>query len=42
MPPHKIHQQWQPMDDAAEVIIQHNITLLHAHLIRHTPDGDLP
>ncbi len=30
MPPHKIRQEWLTLDEAAEVIRQHNITLLPA------------
>lgn len=42
MPPHKIRQEWLTLDEAAEVIRQHNITLLPADLIRHALHGDLP
>ncbi|EHT5603834.1 MULTISPECIES: hypothetical protein [Salmonella] len=35
MLPHKILQEWLTLDEAAEVIRQHNITLLPADLIRH-------
>lgn len=41
MPPHKIRQEWLTLDEAAEVIRQHNITLLPAALIRHALHGDL-
>lgn len=41
MPPHKIRQEWLTLDEAAEVIRQHNITLLPADLIRHSLHGDL-
>ena len=41
MPPHKIRQEWLTLDEAAEVIRQHNITLLPADLIRHALHGDL-
>ncbi|HFT4632593.1 TPA: hypothetical protein ACN7BE_005180, partial [Klebsiella pneumoniae] len=34
--PHKIRQEWLTLDEAAEVIRQHNITLLPADLIRHS------
>ena len=36
MPPHKIRQEWLTLDEATEVIRQHNITLLPADLIRHS------
>ncbi|MEP8538970.1 hypothetical protein ABKV31_16890 [Enterobacter asburiae] len=42
MSPHKIRQEWLTLDEAAEVIRQHNITLLPADLIRHALHGDLP
>lgn len=41
MLPHKILQEWLTLDEAAEVIRQHNITLLPADLIRHALHGDL-
>lgn len=41
MPPHKIRQEWLTLDEAAEVIRQHNITLLPADLIRHALHDDL-
>ncbi|RFF13252.1 hypothetical protein DZ610_23925, partial [Salmonella enterica] len=41
MPPHKIRQEWLALDEAAEVIRQHNITLLPADLIRHALHSDL-
>ena len=42
MPPHKIRQEWLTLEEAAEVIRQHNITLLPADLLRHALHGDLP
>lgn len=39
--PHKIRQEWLTLDEAAEVIRQHSITLLPADLIRHALHGDL-
>lgn len=41
MPTHKIRQEWLTLDEAAEVIRQHSITLLPADLIRHALHGDL-
>lgn len=41
MPSHKIRQEWLTLDEAAEVIRQHNITLLPADLIRHALHDDL-
>lgn len=41
MLPHKILREWLTLDEAAEVIRQHNITLLPADLIRHALHGDL-
>ncbi|EIF16918.1 Uncharacterised protein [Escherichia coli] len=35
MPPHKIHQEWLALDETAEVILQHSITLQSADLRRH-------
>ena len=36
MSPHKIRKEWLTLNEAAEVIRQHNITLLPADLIRHS------
>lgn len=36
MPPHKIRQEWLALDETAEVILQHSITLQSADLIRHS------
>lgn len=41
MPLHKIRHEGLTQDEAAEVIRQHNITLLPANLIRHALHGDL-
>ncbi len=39
---HKIHPEWLTLDEAAEVIRQHDITLLPVDQIRHALHGDLP
>ena len=36
MPPHKTRQEWLALDETAEVILQHSITLQSADLIRHS------